>query len=265
MRRLVVAGLMVALSGFIALSYEIVWYRLLSFVSADPASTFGLLLAFYLTGLAFGALAVGAICRRVRPEDGRSQLAAVGVFVGVANLVGYAAGPLLGYLAEAGVWMAIFPVLSISAALLGGVLPLMTHYAVPRSDLVGSHLSWLYAANIVGAAGGSLLTGFVLLDLFSVGQVSLLLALMGIAIAAVLMLSSAERTRPACLATLAAVGLGVLLVVTQPLLLGDIYERLLYKTRYMPGSRLAEVVENRQGVVAVTAKGKSSAAAFTME
>ena len=49
---LVVAGV----SGFIALSYEIVWYRVIAFESWGLPGAFGLLLAAYLFGLAIGSL-----------------------------------------------------------------------------------------------------------------------------------------------------------------------------------------------------------------
>ena len=44
----------VALGGFISLSYEILWYRAISVASGATASAFGLLLGFYLLGLAAG-------------------------------------------------------------------------------------------------------------------------------------------------------------------------------------------------------------------
>ena len=43
-------------SGFIALSYEILWYRAYSFATGGDASTFGTLLGAYLLGLALGSL-----------------------------------------------------------------------------------------------------------------------------------------------------------------------------------------------------------------
>lgn len=55
-----------ALSGFIALSLEIVWFRLLGVLQKSTAFTFPTLLAVYLSGLALGVIIGVALARRVR-------------------------------------------------------------------------------------------------------------------------------------------------------------------------------------------------------
>jgi hypothetical protein len=55
-----------ALSGFIALSLEILWFRVLGVAVKSNAFTFGLLLCFYLTGLGLGAVLGGLWARRTR-------------------------------------------------------------------------------------------------------------------------------------------------------------------------------------------------------
>ena len=49
------ALLCAAFFGYAALSYEIIWYRLLAFALADTAPTFAMLLGSYLIGLALGS------------------------------------------------------------------------------------------------------------------------------------------------------------------------------------------------------------------
>ncbi len=90
-----------AASGFIALSYEILWYRAISFVSWSIASSFGVLLGAYLTGIAFGALAAGRICRertatetQTDSREGRArELRLLAFFTLFANLFGFAVVP----------------------------------------------------------------------------------------------------------------------------------------------------------------------------
>jgi len=53
-----------AFSGFLALSYEIVWFRLLGVVVKSTAFTFGTLLTLYLTGIGLGALVGSPRARR---------------------------------------------------------------------------------------------------------------------------------------------------------------------------------------------------------
>src|SRR5262249_33442544 len=64
------AGLILAsIVGLIALSYEMIWYRLYSFASGRSAATFTLLLAWYLAGVAYGSFAVRDLCRgRLRSD-----------------------------------------------------------------------------------------------------------------------------------------------------------------------------------------------------
>jgi predicted membrane-bound spermidine synthase len=63
-------------TGFIALAYEIVWYRLYSFTSGSAAPCFAKLLAFYLFGIAYGSLAVRDACRLKLGNDLRRTLSA---------------------------------------------------------------------------------------------------------------------------------------------------------------------------------------------
>lgn len=53
-------------AGFVALSYEIVWFRLLGVMMKSTAFTFGTLLTLYLAGLGAGATLGSAVAPRVR-------------------------------------------------------------------------------------------------------------------------------------------------------------------------------------------------------
>ena len=250
--RLRVALLVTCLAAFVSLSYEIVWYRMLGFVSGDPASTFGLLLAFYLAGLAGGALVIGRICRSAGPQSGGTQWLGVALFIGVANVLGYSVGPLLAWFAQVGAWPVVLPLIALSAANLGAILPLMTHYAVPPDERAGVGMSYLYAANIVGAAAGSLLTGYVLFDLFPLRTVALLLVLFGLGIAFVVALQAGPRTKRVRGVAAGLAATAMVVVLANHSVFGEFYEKLLYKDRFRPGMHFAHVVENRVGVVAVS-------------
>jgi spermidine synthase len=251
-----VAALLTGLAAFISLSYEILWYRLLDFVSADSASTFGLLLAFYLAGLAGGALGVAGMCRQRGPRAGRPPWLRVGLFIGLANVIGYSVGPLLGWFAQRGVWPAVLPLVALSAACLGAVLPLMTHYAVPPGEGAGAGMSYIYAANILGAATGSLLTGYVLLDVLPLHSTVLVLTLFGISIAFVVALQARPRTVATRVVAAALVVTAGSVTLLNDKAFDALYEKLLYKDRFEPGMRFARVVENRVGVVTVTQKAE---------
>src|SRR6185436_14306925 len=83
------AGLAVSfLAGYVALSYEILWYRVFSFASGGAAPTFALLLAAYLLGLAAGAKLSARLCRRVPGETARQQ-GFLADYLVLANVLGY--------------------------------------------------------------------------------------------------------------------------------------------------------------------------------
>ncbi len=76
-----------ALAGFLALSLEIAWFRLLGIVVKSTAFTFGTLLAVYLAGLGAGSLAgIRYACRFRRPAA---------AFLMLQGAVGLAAGGAL--------------------------------------------------------------------------------------------------------------------------------------------------------------------------
>ena len=261
-RRFTAALLLVALTGFISLSYEICWVRLYSFVTASRAWAFGAMLGTYLIGLALGSL---WSLRFQDAKDGHNprHLRALSLFVLGANTVGFLIIPIVSWIAtllptksiEDG-WGAVvilftLPLVAIAAALLGATLPLICHFAIPPDDKAGARMSYLYLANILGAGAGSLLTGFVLMDKFSIQQISVLLASLGLLLSAGLAFYSGLRGIKLVqrLGVTAAAGVAILLAA--PTLFDGLYERLQFKDQYKHGERFDLVVESRFGVVTI--------------
>ena len=252
---LLAAVLVSALGGFIALCYEILWYRILGYVSGGPASTFGLLLGCYLSGLALGAWGVALDTRRGGSTSASSQLRGLAVLALAANIVGYGLIPSTAAMATAGVWWITLPLVALVAALLGVILPLTTHYAVPADKLAGSRLSLVYFGNIIGCAAGSFITGFVLMDVWPLARIALAVALLGLVFTGGLVAISRPRFAIGGLWTAALVTAAVCLSQYNHVLYDQLYEKLLYKTDHQSGLRFAQTVETRAGVVNVTADG----------
>jgi spermidine synthase len=242
----------VALAGFISLSYEILWFRAFSFASGGAPTVFGQLLFFYLSGLAIGAFVSRMFCRDRDAKGDRKNLIPLATFVFIANLLGFLVLPALAWFATTLRTAAAMPLVAIAAGSWGAVLPLVSHFGIAPDILAGSRLSYLYLANIIGSAAGTLLTGFVLLDRWTIGSAALFIVLLGLALAALLLARAASGSR------LTSVGLAVIVltgvgyaVATRPLF-RRFYERLLAEHAYRPGGPAAEVVENRDGVILVT-------------
>ena len=251
--RLRLAILVAGCSGFVALSYEIVWYRLLAVMTRGIASTFGLLLAAYLLGLAIGSRAVAVYCRE-KGGDVR-QLRALAAFVVIANVIGSLVGPAFAWSAHFTDFRLGLAVVAVSAAFLGAILPLVCHFGIDADDRAGVRLSYVYLANIVGSAAGSLLTGFVLMDTLSIGTIAIVLALAGFALAALLVAMSAPSRRRSLASYAVLVGCAVAATVTLPRLNDRLYERLIYKNEDDGTQRFAQVVETRSGVITVSEDG----------
>ena len=181
----VVLALFVA-SGAAGLVYQVVWSRELVLVFGNTTQAVATIVTAFMAGLGFGSLAGGRLAgtsRRPLRLYGLVELAVAAMatllpfaFHGLADLYrglwpslverpGQLAGVRFG-LALAAVAPATF--------LMGMTLPLLTRYLVRTLDEAGARLGELYAANTAGAMAGTLLGGFVLIELFGLRLTSYL-------------------------------------------------------------------------------------------
>ncbi|HTK42263.1 MAG TPA: fused MFS/spermidine synthase [Gemmatimonadales bacterium] len=244
----------VALSGFIALSYEILWYRTITIVSGSAAASFGLMLGFYLFGLALGAWYAGTWCRQMTGEGDRRLLRRTAAFLLLANAIAFMVLPTFAWTATIGAWPLSFAAVAVSSALFGAVLPLVSHFAVPPDRRAGRSMSHLYVANIVGSTVGSFMTGFVLLDLWPLRIIAVVLLVLGCSASAALYALSGPGTR--LLEGLSLAGAVALAGVSvAPHLFGNFYEKLLFGPSAEGQPAFDQVIENRSGVITVTPDG----------
>jgi spermidine synthase len=165
-------------SGFVAIGYEVLWFRMLRYFAAHTVYTFSTFLTVYLLGLVLGSV----ICARwlaPRKDQLAASFARVQLGIGLAALVSFAvlgrsrhilhlvssassysaleSGSLLGL-----VVLAVL-VLLPPTVLLGLAFPLASELAVGSMRTLGARIGLLYAANTLGGVLGSLVAGFVLL------------------------------------------------------------------------------------------------------
>ena len=239
-------------SGFVALSYEIVWYRAYAFVSQASPAAFGMLLGAYLFGLAGGSGVAAAVCRDREPGFDSRVLRSLAWFVFSANAVSFLVVPGLGaYGAIRGDWPGSLLFVGIAAGLLGASLPLVAHFGIAPDDRAGARLSYVYLANILGSVSGSLVTGFVLFDHLTLAKVDAVLAAIGFLLALVVLGAS----RPSghgrwSIAAMTAVAISLLLAT--PRLHASLFEKLLWGKTYAHDGPFVEIIENRHGVIAVS-------------
>src|SRR6185369_15632518 len=222
------AVLLAAMAGFLSLCYEIVWYRLYSFATNGPAECFAFVLGAFLAQ-------------------------SIAILVLLANVLGFAVIPLVALTVRHVDYLWTLPFIAITAGLLGATFPLLCHISVPPDQNAGAGLSYLYLGNIAGSAAGSWVVGFVLMDYLSLRWISVLLALLGIALAAGLL----AVARPVKWITAAILPLtAAAVLVTSGPLFAAVYGQMQYKKEWGdPGTRIADLVETRSGVVAVDEDG----------
>ena len=172
-------GACFVLSGFAALLYQTAWMRQFSVVFGTSELAVATVLSAYMAGLALGAGIAGRYVNRItRPvlvygilEAGVALSAlAVPMLLALANLL---YGGLLGGrpapadasgLGQSMFYLAVaFVVLAVPTGCMGATLPMLTRHVVRSEDQVGPRVGWLYALNTVGAVGGTVAAGFLLL------------------------------------------------------------------------------------------------------
>jgi len=246
-----IAGLLLAfLSGAVALSYEILWYRAFSFVSGSRADTFGLLLGSYLIGLALGALGAHKYCRDVDRAGRRGLLSSLVLLSLPANILGFFVVPVLGWSVSRGLpWEYSLFVVAVAAAGLGSVFPLLAHVWIEPDENAGKQVSYIYLANILGSTSGSLVTGFILTDHLTMAGMHVLLGFLALAMIGVMVaLGPRDRRLATGIALLALAALNATMGVQA---FDGIYEKLQDKVGYSPQRRFTHVVETKSGILTV--------------
>jgi spermidine synthase len=250
-----VAAIFVGASGFIALAYEIMWYRLFSWWSGSDARVFAFLLGAYLTGIAIGGLVAHDLTNRTAARDQRQYLRLIAWLVVLSNLIGFAAAPTMGLAAQYLSVSSVMAIVAVGAAMLAATFPLISHVAIAGNDDAGYGVSLLYFSNIVGSALGSFIVGFVLMNFWGVREISVLLVLIGVALGTGLLMAGGASLREMRSALAAGGALCIALFVVATPLFHDLYEKLLFKGVYHQHPSFSHLVENRSGVIAVGQDG----------
>ena len=92
-----IAYLVVCMTGFVALSWEIVWYRVYAYVSRGSPASFGVLLGAYLLGIALGSAASRGLCRDGAATGRPEQVYRIALFVFLAEICGFLTAPKWQY------------------------------------------------------------------------------------------------------------------------------------------------------------------------
>jgi spermidine synthase len=168
-----------AVSGFVALAAEVVWFRTLTLFLRPTVYGFAVMLATILAGIAIGSWAVTPFLDR--PGRWLARLAVLELAIGVALVLSFAPlvrlpafwawlYPTLSTLVPeylvypiAGSLLAIFPTMLLMGVAFPIGLRLWTDGGIQGRVVGAMRVGTFYSLNVAGSIAGSLVAGFVLL------------------------------------------------------------------------------------------------------
>src|SRR5688572_26980946 len=194
-----------ATSGFVSMIYEVSWTRALTAMIGSSTYAFSIMLVTFLVGIAIGS----SVAVKWRPTSGLRLLGLTQLGIaagGLLFLLGYLIAPyvLIGLLKSLSYdfpavltsqFLLCFALMILSTTFMGAVVPIASQLYSNRITLLGRSIGNVYSVNTLGAIGGSLVAGFVLLPLVGTERAILAGLFVNAALAA-LILSSPSASRP---------------------------------------------------------------------
>ena len=164
--------IVIFLTGFTFLVYEVSWNRMLSLVLGTTVTASTIVLASFMAGFGTGAYFWGNKASRTT-NTGNSTDATGGIgLVGAINYFLIADALPHLYAAFSGSTVANVIVFAVAAGLLfvqtflmGGIFPIVCKIAIRSDDDIASSLGHLYALETLGSTVGGLAAGFVFLGM----------------------------------------------------------------------------------------------------
>ncbi len=204
-----------ALSGLVAMIYEVTWTRALTAMIGSSTYAFSIMLVTFLVGIGSGSWIIG----RWRPPAslGLLGLMQLGIAVGgLVFLIGYLAAPyiLLGLIRASFYsfpavlttqFVMCFLLMVLATLFMGASFPIAGQLYARRVRIIGRRIGSVYSVNTVGAILGSLLAGFVLIPI--IGTERAILAGLFLNAAMALILLTREKVRPYSFCRWVALGL----------------------------------------------------------
>jgi spermidine synthase len=209
------------LTGFISLSYEVLWVRILSTYDLSTSQAFALIVAGFLLGFSVGSYLVS------RMIDLRRNLE--GLFSRVCILTALSGAVVLFLFQRfqaVSDWLAIslsvdlrilslamaFVVSFVPAVFMGILFPLGLRIYAKDVHRIGAKAGNIFLSNTAGCVLGSLLTGFVLIPFVGMWNTTLILVNLSLLLSLVLFLRERSFSRPDWAALLLVCVLANLLV-----------------------------------------------------
>lgn len=196
----------VFITGFLAIAYEIIWFRIISILTKSSPYALSSVLFMYLLGIALGSLLINLLVKNVEFDFIEKRnlffkiqvLIALSVFTifllffilsktGFNDLIELSYNTILHpdpnfeniwQLIDIMAWPAYF--ILIPTLLIGASFPLITSLTLNKKGTEGTSLGSIYLSNILGNVLGGIVTGFILLKYIGTEVSILILIITGL-------------------------------------------------------------------------------------
>lgn len=202
------------LSGFSALIYEIIWFRMLAVVFGSTVYASTTVLSSFMGGLAIGSYLFGNIADRIKRPVRLYGLLEIGIaafailfpfilkFYDNLYVAVHQKLSISFYALSLGRFIACFAVLIIPTTLMGGTFPVISKFYVRSERRMTANIGNLYAINTIGAVMGVVMTGFIFIPSLGIQRSTVFAIIINLAVGAAALLVSSrieKRAMPAVL------------------------------------------------------------------
>lgn len=266
----------IGISGFCALSYEVLWTRILVFFLGSTTYAFATMLAAFLFGIALGSMILARWVDRIKQPVITFGFIQLGIglfaiiFMPAFEELYSVSRALQSTFGASRFWtfFSCFLVMSLPTFLMGASFPLVTKIYTGNEQQLGRSIGNIYAVNTVGSILGAFCAGFVLIPLLNIRPSIILMVALNTGIGCLLVLTgwrsatgtaetSEEKQDEPKVAKAFSQGLGIgipiitiglavvlLFSLNQPIFL----KSTIYKTQ-RPGDQIVDYQEEVDGTV----------------
>ncbi|HYM95038.1 MAG TPA: hypothetical protein VET23_12910 [Chitinophagaceae bacterium] len=251
-----IAVIIACLVGFVSISMEIIWFSIVGFLFQGHAGIFGIVLFLILFGIALGARFV---YKKIKKYNNKQVIRLISNALLLGGIINFTGLPLTAWLMTFHIAFGVLIFLNIVviSGLLGCIFPMLCHLTVSSTEQkVGQQTSWIYASNIIGATSGPLITGYVLIDYFSMQAIITAFCIIPILLSFLLRIPD-FKIKPDGKYVFSGVLLIVLALLGHPLLYNRFLEEIHFNTAYTKNKKFEYIVQNKSGIITVekTSKG----------
>ncbi len=227
-----VAYLLVFITGFLAIGYEIAWFRVIGILVKASPYAFSSILSVYLLGIAIGSLVMGGYLERHKSMNRKNIFFLIQFLIGIYVILIFAGyyyltkytslavftrvsfsnllhprflmpsfDSLTSFLKDTYtifdvfLWPAVF--VFIPTVLMGASFPLISLLALSQRDKEARTVGIVYFFNISGNVLGGIVTGFLLLPYLGTGITLLVFSLVGVMFGVFVSVSPGGKLQPA--------------------------------------------------------------------